>query len=190
MPKGIKGFQKGHSVSEETRRKIGKANSSHFFAICDYCGKLFQTRPSHFKRKHRHFCSQTCYSAFRKEILPFHEQASYKGVRKPGETKQVYHRNYCIRHKENMAHLKARRYAREKGATGQHTKVEWESLKITFDNRCAICGKKKPLTKDHIVPLSQGGTDDIENIQPLCRNCNSTKHTLTFGHLVLPLTPS
>lgn len=32
------------------------------------------------------------------------------------------------------------------------------------------------LTVDHIVPLSQGGTNDHSNLQVLCRPCNSAKH--------------
>ena len=60
-------------------------------------------------------------------------------------------------------------------APGSHTFEEWESLKLKHNNQCAICKQTKPLTKDHIVPLSRGGTDMIENIQPLCRNCNSKK---------------
>lgn len=110
-----------------------------------------------------------------KNSIPYYEQNSYKGVRKPGESKQVYHRNYCKNHPENIAHYKSRRYAVEKGAKGNHTKAEWDELKERFNHRCAICGEKKPLTVDHIIPLSKGGSDDISNIQPLCRNCNSKK---------------
>jgi hypothetical protein len=61
---------------------------------------------------------------------------------------------------------------------GTHTESQWENLKLAFDNQCKICGRKEPrikLTKDHIIPLRNGGTNDIGNIQPLCRSCNSRK---------------
>ena len=52
---GVKGFQKGHLVSDETRAKISKANNGNFFAICDYCGKEYHTQKSAFAKRKRHF---------------------------------------------------------------------------------------------------------------------------------------
>jgi len=144
---------------------------------CDYCGIIYWESKKAFEKKKRHFCSMRCYSLFRANVLPLTEQHAYRGVRKNGESKQIYHRNYCKTHPETISHLKARRYAREKGAEGSHTLLEWQMLKFTHCYKCAICGEKKPLTKDHIIPLSKGGSDNITNIQPLCRNCNSKKHT-------------
>lgn len=143
---------------------------------CLLCGKIAFDRKSHYSRKKRHFCSIKCYSEFRSTHLPMEEQHAYKGVRKPRENKQIYHRNYVKSHPNNIKHLKARRYAREKGAEGSHSLDEWNSLLIKHNNKCAICFQSKPLTKDHIRPLSKGGSDYIENIQPLCKNCNSKKH--------------
>ena len=77
-----------------------------------------------------------CYSDFRKNKLPLEEQHAYKGVRKPGESKQVYHRRYVKNNPERISHLKARRYAREKNAEGSHTLEEWQELKEIYDNKC------------------------------------------------------
>ena len=40
---------------------------------------------------------------------------------------------------------------------------------------CAECGTVENLTVDHILPLSKGGTDDLDNLRLLCRSCNSKK---------------
>ena len=55
-----------------------------------------------------------------------------------------------------------------------------EEMKRKYNNRCAYCREEKKLTKDHIIPLSKGGTDYIGNIQPLCRNCNSKKWNFIY----------
>lgn len=42
-------------------------------------------------------------------------------------------------------------------------------------NRCKHCGATDNLTIDHITPVSKGGSDNPENLQTLCRSCNSKK---------------
>ena len=60
-------------------------------------------------------------------------------------------------------------------ALGTHTNQEWENLKAEF-GRCVRCWEVTTrLQKDHIVPIYRGGSDSIENIQPLCLPCNSSK---------------
>ena len=43
--------------------------------------------------------------------------------------------------------------------------------------RCQHCGTHLNLTCDHIVPESEGGATDFDNLQTLCQSCNSRKGT-------------
>lgn len=56
----------------------------------------------------------------------------------------------------------------------------WQELKRKYDSTCLRCGRREPdieLTADHVIPMSAGGAHTIDNIQPLCRNCNSAKNS-------------
>lgn len=70
---------------------------------------------------------------------------------------------------------------RELGARGSHTEVEWQAVLEQFGGRCAYCGSEGADTRDHLRPLSGGGTDDISNIVPACRSCNSSKGNRTLA---------
>jgi 5-methylcytosine-specific restriction endonuclease McrA len=64
---------------------------------------------------------------------------------------------------------------------GHHSRGEWELCKAQYNWTCVLCGKKEPeikLTKDHIIPVNKGGSNNIENIQPACQPCNSRKNDM------------
>lgn len=67
------------------------------------------------------------------------------------------------------------KYRRKAATVGKFTASEWRSLCDKYDNRCLSCGEQKELTVDHVVSLKDGGSNTIDNLQPLCRSCNSRK---------------
>lgn len=85
------------------------------------------------------------------------------------------------------------RRARQMQSYGVHTLEQWEEIKTRYGHTCFMCQQREPevkLTKDHIIPLLRGGDNNIGNIQPLCRSCNSKKrikfiyYEPTYGLLV------
>lgn len=76
-------------------------------------------------------------------------------------------------------------------AKATHTEEQWVALLDFCGRKCLHCGIPEhaldggKLTKDHIIQISRGGSDGIENLQPLCRNCN---HPATrYGDLRLSI---
>lgn len=65
--------------------------------------------------------------------------------------------------------------ARRFNAEGSFTFQERNELFKKYNNQCLFCNSKEHLTIDHIIPLSLGGTNYMENLQLLCRSCNSRK---------------
>lgn len=70
---------------------------------------------------------------------------------------------------------------------GQHTAGEWYAKVRAYDNRCHYCGVRvlRGLTKDHLTPVSRGGSDGIDNIVPCCKPCNSFKWDMTEAEFAL-----
>ena len=68
-------------------------------------------------------------------------------------------------------------------AEGDFAVEEFEALCEKYGNACLRCGDRGALlTLDHVVPLSLGGTNLTENIQPLCGNCNSWKNVKVIDY--------
>lgn len=53
-------------------------------------------------------------------------------------------------------------------------------------HKCNTCNAELHLTIDHIIPLSRGGSDNIENLQLLCRSCNSQKNNKRLSYEPIP----
>jgi 5-methylcytosine-specific restriction endonuclease McrA len=75
-----------------------------------------------------------------------------------------------------------RQRLKEARLKGTHTPEQWESLKAEFGFRCVRCGHSDCwLDRDHIIPIYAGGSDAIDNLQPLCVACNCGKGGETFN---------
>lgn len=83
---------------------------------------------------------------------------------------------------------------RNKNILGSHTTKEWRELKKQLGDQCLCCKRTKeklessygenrsPLQRDHIVPISLGGTNYITNIQILCDKCNNVKSGYIYDY--------
>jgi hypothetical protein len=53
---------------------------------------------------------------------------------------------------------------------------EAEKLLADTGRRCCICGSLHNVQLHHIIPVEEGGTDEIDNAVPLCPNCHDEVH--------------
>jgi 5-methylcytosine-specific restriction endonuclease McrA len=131
-------------------------------------------------------------------IIVFHEKEREKRRKNPERYRAAdlrYNNLYPERRKETYRKYVANnpeyyriaakvRRDRKRSNGGDYTHQEWHSLLKLYDS-CPACGKKwteedRP-TVDHIIPISLGGSNYIDNIQPLCLFCNLSKGNRFIG---------
>ena len=63
-------------------------------------------------------------------------------------------------------------------ANGSYTAEEWAKKLSEYAGTCHWC--KQPISDgvvtDHLIPVSRGGRNTIDNIVPSCHSCNQSKH--------------
>ena len=60
--------------------------------------------------------------------------------------------------------------------------IEKQRIYAKCNGRCGICGSPvnfDDMTVDHIIPLSRGGTNAMDNLRLACRTCNRSKGNLS-----------
>ena len=121
------------------------------------------------------------------KVRAYHTAWYSANKEKAKERLRLWRANNPDKKKEYDRNRRAHRY----GSEGTHTPQQFLELCEIFGNVCVCCFERKALTEDHVIPLVKGGTDFIENIQPLCKECNSRKrvastdYRLTFYTVLL-----
>ena len=176
--------------NKKRQRRINSIKSQ----ICGYCKKEFMPHQKGMK-----FCSKQCMifsycktggvknPGFRGTMVKCKmcgiDFSSYtptqKWCSKKCRRKADYQNNYFTKIMAVM-----RRKLRKKNLGGSFTKEQWNTLVKKYNGACWMCKIVKKLTIDHIVPISKWSKwiinhpeityrcGDVENIQPLCWDCN------------------
>jgi len=89
---------------------------------------------------------------------------------------------------ENASPLRKRLIRRAQQANNNAHKhsvpgiLTYRDLEKLFDEHkyCLLCGTSNQLTVDHVVAMSLGGHNKLDNLQVLCFKCNSRKSQITM----------
>ncbi len=158
--------------------------------ICRVCSLIFVTKSPYVL-----VCSDDC-----RELSNKKSRNKYKKSEKGLIAKDQWNKNpkkkECLkRHmsgkgkqtaSKRMSRLvKTNEYYRQtKNLRQQKAYRELRTQLISQFKKCAACEIDHDLTIDHVHPLSKGGKHEIENIQVLCRSCNSKKKQETILYAV------
>jgi 5-methylcytosine-specific restriction endonuclease McrA len=166
---------------KDTARKYVEANKAH---IRELKRKHQAENPEKYDEAERKYLEahreevNTKARERRQRDLEHYREIGRSSYENHAEERRKYSLEYYKLHPEKSVAATNRRRAIKLAAEGSHTEEEWQQLKAFYNYKCLRCGKHEPeirLTRDHVIPLTQGGSDSIDNIQPLCARCNSKK---------------
>lgn len=112
-------------------------------------------------------------------------EREYRARRKKETREQSRERSkrYRDKNRDKIRHRNSQRKYRERGAPGSHLRTEWLEKCNLLGWSCSYCDTPldtKTVTKDHVTPISRGGSNDIDNVVPCCSSCNSRKKDKTI----------
>jgi 5-methylcytosine-specific restriction endonuclease McrA len=173
------------------KRNMAKCHPDQFVAARGLCSKCYnRIRAQEWRDSHPRYGAEAALKSYYKNrnrhLVRMREQYQRHKETRDATTKKYkadhpdkarqYKQNWMDRNGITATEAAEKRRARMANSTVSYTRNEWKLLCAKYGNGCLACGKNDvKLTADHIIPLSIGGTNYIENIQPLCQSCNSKK---------------
>ena len=173
---------------QRTFKEMGKhsGRTDGMQVWCKYCRKKnhIKNRKKHLeemrkwykknKKKRQKYC-QKYYLEHREDLL---ERA------KKREQKYVEEQN--SKYLARTARRNHKRRSLNEQAENTLTEEEWWIILENQENQCASCEREfsEELfpTRDHIIPISKGGSLIFGNTQALCLSCNSSKGDTTIDY--------
>jgi len=148
----------------EHKKKIGRSLRD---CKCKFCGKEFKVE----RRLLGKFCSEECFHLSKRNRID-------KICRNCGKTftiKKTTTMNCCsmkCRLEHQSKHKRDRKY---------YSSPEWRKTRmralVRDDFKCVGCGDESlELHVHHIIPVSKGGSDLLDNLKSLCIKCHRETH--------------
>jgi 5-methylcytosine-specific restriction endonuclease McrA len=141
---------------------------------CNPCREATRSRKARYRSEHK---EQSKIASAQHEANNREKRTKQLAARRAANPRYAQATREWAQNNPEKVHLaKLRRRAAEVNADNRRiTPTDWLRLCIRFDHCCAYCGAAKPLTRDHVIPLSRGGRNAIGNILPACGSCNYSK---------------
>ena len=135
--------------------------------VCGGCGTVKLSAEFHRSKTHGDGLAPRCKAC--KHQYDMERQA------RDGDRLREQSRQWARTHRDAVRRY-SDRYKSMLLVSGNLTGREWMAILKKYGGICLRCGSSERLTRDHVLPISMGGTTTAANIQPLCRSCNSSKN--------------
>lgn len=162
-------YEKGYN--KKNRDKINEYNKKYYYDNLEYN----RTRSKKYRSFHRNRLI---------EYIKDWRSKNKDKTKEYGRRNWTEHRDEILKYIRNWHKLNPsknqvygnNRRVRKLSNGGTFSSDEWIMLCNKYGNKCLCCERTDvKLTVDHVIPIVKGGRNSIDNIQPLCKSCNSKK---------------